>query len=225
MPKRTLIIGDIHGCSETFSKMLNEKLKVTKEDDIYLLGDYIDRGPNVKETIDIILDLKDNGYHIFALMGNHEQMLLNSIYSVEEFAAWYKNNGAAMTLKSFGVKYPKMIEQKYLDFFYSLEYYFELDKFIIVHGGLNFEIDNPLEDIASMVWIREEHVDRKKTHGKRLITGHTPRPIEEIKKSLMRGKILLDGGCVYYRKYKDMGNLVALELETMKLFVQRNIDF
>jgi serine/threonine protein phosphatase 1 len=38
------------------------------------LGDYIDRGPKVKELLDEIISLIKNDYSVFPLRGNHEDM-------------------------------------------------------------------------------------------------------------------------------------------------------
>lgn len=60
-------MSDIHGCYKMFMKML-DKLALTAEDELYILGDTIDRG---SEGIRLILELsvKEN-VHLF--MGNHE---------------------------------------------------------------------------------------------------------------------------------------------------------
>jgi len=46
-------ISDIHGCAKTFKALL-KKINFSKEDELYLLGDYIDRGPDSKGVIDYI---------------------------------------------------------------------------------------------------------------------------------------------------------------------------
>ena len=38
-------ISDIHGCLKSFQALL-EKIDLKKEDELFLLGDYIDRGPD-----------------------------------------------------------------------------------------------------------------------------------------------------------------------------------
>ncbi len=220
---RIFVIGDIHGCAKTFKKLLKEVLKVTKEDSIYLLGDYIDRGPNSKKVVNRIIKMKENGYKIFPIMGNHELLLIDSINVIENHVYWFQN-GAKQTLASFEINYAYELKPKYIEFFQNLPYYYILDNFIIVHGGLNFNIDDPFQDKESMVWIRENNVDLQKTGGRRLITGHTPMPLDKIQKSLSKNKINLDGGCVYYNKHSFLGYLVALELNTMQLYFQRNIE-
>ena len=68
---RTFGIGDIHGCANTAKKLLFEEIKIDKEDELYFLGDYIDRGQRSKEVVDLILELKNENYKVNALRGNH----------------------------------------------------------------------------------------------------------------------------------------------------------
>ncbi|PKN23383.1 MAG: hypothetical protein CVU68_01160 [Deltaproteobacteria bacterium HGW-Deltaproteobacteria-3] len=73
---RVLAIGDIHGCARHLEKLL-EAIEPTCEDLIVTLGDYIDRGPDSKGVIDILIDLHSNqDINIVSLRGNHDAMLL-----------------------------------------------------------------------------------------------------------------------------------------------------
>ena len=81
---RIFAIGDIHGCSNTFKRLLLDKIKIRKSDIIYCLGDYIDRGIDSKGVIDFILELRAEGYTIYTLRGNHEQMMLDAPISKEK---------------------------------------------------------------------------------------------------------------------------------------------
>lgn len=72
------LIGDIHGHADELEALL-KKLGYTKEGDAYrhptrtvvFLGDYIDRGPKIPETLAIVRAMVDAG-NAMALMGNHE---------------------------------------------------------------------------------------------------------------------------------------------------------
>ncbi|MEP6597398.1 MAG: metallophosphoesterase, partial [Ginsengibacter sp.] len=75
---RIFAIGDIHGCSKTFRKLLIEKINIQKSDEIYCIGDYIDRGEDSKGVIDFISQMRDKNYQIHTLRGNHEEMMLHS---------------------------------------------------------------------------------------------------------------------------------------------------
>ena len=68
---RRFAVSDIHGCHKTFRNLL-DRLALTRDDELYLLGDFIDRGPGSKQVIDTVLALADDGYCVSSLMGNHE---------------------------------------------------------------------------------------------------------------------------------------------------------
>ena len=97
MPRR-FAIADIHGCAQTFNQLL-EKLELEKQDQVYLLGDYIDRGPDSKGVLDAIMNLIAAGYSIRPLLGNHEKLFINAFKNLEDCNHW-RLYGAPDTLKS-----------------------------------------------------------------------------------------------------------------------------
>jgi len=74
-----------------------------------------------------------------------------------------------------------------------------------------------------MLWSRSPIVDRQRIGGRRLICGHTTITRTEMIKTLTSDKIMLDNGCVFIER-SGMGNLAALELGSMKLILQPNLD-
>ena len=102
--------------------LVESMLKITQEDELFFLGDYIDRGPRSKEVIDYIMGLQNQGYHIHCLKGNHEDYCIKAweadqkwhLFKTEVQRSWEKV-GASETLKSFGVKHPREIPQSYID--------------------------------------------------------------------------------------------------------------
>lgn len=74
---RRLVISDIHGCLKTF-RVLIEKVIPEKYDQIFILGDYIDRGPLSAGVLAYIMNRRSDGYNLFLLRGNHEENLLNA---------------------------------------------------------------------------------------------------------------------------------------------------
>ena len=227
------VVGDIHGCVKSFRSMIKSKLKLTKEDTLFLLGDYIDRGPDSKGVIDFIMELQRESYNVKPIMGNHEYMLLQSLEDEVEFANW-KKNGSTQTLTSFGISEDKasepssvhMIPALYIDFLRGLSYHEETDDFYFVHAGLGKDMENPKDDLDTLFWSRREYYNRKILNGRILIHGHTPVSMISIQDRIYDGdgKILnLDGGCVYSH-ISGFGNLVAMDLDTFGLFFQKNIE-
>ena len=209
-------------------------MKLTKEDDLYLLGDYIDRGPNSKEVLDYIMALQEAGYRLHCLKGNHEDYCVETweadqkhhLFKTPTQRLW-ENVGAKETYKSFGVKRPRDIPKQYIDWMRDLPYYFELENFILVHAGLNFSAENPFEDLHSMTRVRNFKVDFNKTHGKRIIHGHIPVDYSFIDHVIHHQNnydfIALDNG-VFNTNKTDMGNLMAFNPDTNELFAQTNMD-
>ena len=221
---RRFVIGDIHGCIKSLDALLYEELKITKDDEIFFVGDFIDRGPANKAVLDRVMAMKSAGWKINAVLGNHEYMMKHSVNSPKDLELWQKN-GAASTFRDFNASTPHEIPQEYFDFIGSLPYYIELEDFIIAHAGLNCSRNNPFTDIFSMVWTRDEYVDPEKTGGRRVIAGHTPHSLDDIRRKLANLHIPIDGGCVYYGKLDGMGHLCAFEMNSEQLFYVRNSDF
>ena len=91
---RDFVVGDLHGC---FSLLMDELEKVhfnRNKDRLFSVGDLTDRG---KENIECLTLLEQLWFH--AVKGNHEDMMLESIYShsaLHHFAEtwlWYQNGG------------------------------------------------------------------------------------------------------------------------------------
>ena len=91
------VISDIHGCYNTFKRLVEEVIGLTKSDWLFLLGDYIDRGPSSKDVLDYILDLKESGYSLFPLRGNHEDDLLDYAKGELRFLLWLETPDALST--------------------------------------------------------------------------------------------------------------------------------
>lgn len=74
---RLIAIGDIHGELDHLERLL-KRLSPTEEDKIVLLGDYIDRGPKIPETVSYLIEFGQKFPNTVFLRGNHEQMLIDS---------------------------------------------------------------------------------------------------------------------------------------------------
>ena len=72
---RTIAIGDIHGCLDAL-KALIRTVNVQSTDTLILLGDYIDRGPDARGVLDLLMELRRK-CRMVPLMGNHEKLLLD----------------------------------------------------------------------------------------------------------------------------------------------------
>jgi len=215
-------ISDIHGCFRPFYKLVTSVIRLTKSDELILLGDYIDRGSQSREVIDFIIDLQKSGFNVTALTGNHEQMLLDSWQDPSALYQWYMNSGAT-TLQSFGIGDITEMERNYIDFFSGLMFYREAGDYIFVHAGFNDHIEDPFSDRFTMVWECTPSYSNPLLAGKKIIHGHRPKTIDHVKNLISSNSpvIPVDTGCIY-EKELGYGNLSALEVNSMTLVSVEN---
>ena len=221
---RRFVIPDIHGCNLTRTALVEEVIALQKSDELYLLGDYIDRGPRSREVLQYLMSLMNEGYRLFPLRGNHEEMFLASWADRRQTRTWILNGGYT-ALDSFGVNDTRDIPLPFHRFCSELPSYYLLDDVLLVHAGINLEADDPLADTDAMLWNRSSAINREALGGRTVICGHTPQPLREIETMIRKdnGRIILDNGC-FLAGRKGMGNLLALELTSRALYLQQNID-
>lgn len=216
---RRFAITDIHGCFETFCRLL-QKIDLQKNDQLFLLGDLVDRAPYSFYVINKVVDLILDGYQVYCLRGNHEQIFieLNQHITAELFAFSKRQSSLHLLGKNYYVK-PGIRE-----FFGALPYYFETEKEFLVHAGFNTGLDNPFEDWRSMLWIRGFKYKSKKFKNKSVVHGHVPKIKKEIEFEISAGRsVCLDNGCVRSR-VPGYGKLVCLDLDSLKLNAKKNSD-
>lgn len=222
---RTFAIGDIHGCCRTFEALL-QKIGYSRSDRLFLLGDYIDRGPDSRGVVERLLSLRSDGYQIRPILGNHEDLLLKCIDSgnEEDLLTWLDNGGDA-TLKSYRVKRPADIDGSHVDFMRGLPRYRMTRTHVFVHAGLDLTQGRPLSlrGRESMLWDRSGDSEPAKIGGRTLVSGHTIMELDEILESVSSDHIRIDNGCFTKGCYSGTGSLVILELSTNCLTVQEYI--
>ena len=216
--RRLLAIGDIHGCYDSFKKLVEENINLQKREKLILLGDYIDRGPQSKDVVDYILKLQEDGFDVIPIKGNHEAMLLEAYSNKDHVSRWIQNGGGK-TLSSFGIDSIGDLDPRYLEFFSNLCMYYEFDNYIFVHAGFNNDIDNPFEDSYHMLWKCRNEYSNPTLKDKVIIHGHCTVSVNTCDERIRNNHdvLNLDTGRVYsgYSKY---GRLTALELYTRTIY-------
>ncbi len=215
---RVYVVGDLHGCVREPEMLLNtleNEEKLTQDDLVVFLGDYIDRGPDTKATVDLMVDFKNRFPKSRFLKGNHEDMLLDFLGFGGNLGQAFLYNGGLETIQSYGISVfappSEMVGSmptEHFKFYCELESILVIDDFICVHAGLN-----PLRDLAAqndsdVLWIRDEFLNNVHSFKKTVIFGHTPH--REVFQHAPY-KIGLDTGLVFGNK------LTCLELRSGKV--------
>lgn len=216
---RRLVIPDVHGCYFTLIALI-EKIKITPDDQLFFLGDYVNKGPNNRKVLEYIFRLQQMHKQLYLLRGNHEQMYLDCLSNYSDMLIPYTAELKALDLLENGQMHPK-----YVQFFNSLPYFFELPDYWLVHAGFNFDADDPFTDTNSMITIRDFPYDAKATNNKPIIHGHNPKPFSNIYDAIHNSSSILplDNGCVYDDR-PEQGQLLCFNLDTRELVIQKNID-
>jgi serine/threonine protein phosphatase 1 len=171
---RKLAIGDIHGCDVAFKTLL-AMIQPRPADTIVTLGDYVDRGPDSRGVVDMLLTLEKD-CHLIPLLGNHEQMMLEAADQPETMSGWLMFGGLE-TLASYGLARDAYeqdsIPAAHRAFFVGrCREWFETDTHLFVHAGVEPHL--PLAE-QQMEVLRWDKLRDRGPHqsGKTVICGHT----------------------------------------------------
>jgi len=190
-------IGDIHGCLEELKQILELiDNQIEPEDEIVFLGDYVDRGPDSKGVIDLLIDRRDNDLHKHAfLRGNHEEMMIDYINSNgTDGYSWFQNGGFA-TIISYG--WGDGIPDTHIYFLEDTKLLYRNGKYVFVHAGIDRRL--PIEENTpqKLLWTRN-NVDYKGSYPEDVfvVFGHTPKELV----NLGPNQVGIDTGCVFGNK-------------------------
>jgi serine/threonine protein phosphatase 1 len=169
MPRR-IFVGDIHGHYSGLMKLL-EKVSPEPDDQVYFVGDLIDRGPQSSKVVDFV---RQHNYH--CVLGNHEQLLLESFsetrLSGQTLHAWLYSGGQA-TLASYNSDPEQLME--HIKWFRSLPLYLDLEDIWLVHAGIDPTLSVDEQSVEECCWIRDVFHSEPEPYfkDKLIITGHT----------------------------------------------------
>jgi bis(5'-nucleosyl)-tetraphosphatase (symmetrical) len=119
---RLIVYGDVHGCLDELIA-LRAKINIQEDDVEICVGDVITKGSNSNKTIKF---LRKKG--IFSVLGNNEEILLRYINEREK--------KSSIKLDEDRKNIVKHLSLKDIEFLNSLPYFIQVDRYTIVHGGL-----------------------------------------------------------------------------------------
>lgn len=215
-------ISDIHGHYEMFRQML-EKIRFTKEDKLYILGDMIDRGDEPLKLVQYVMKQPN----IYPLLGNHEDMMLNVLHDQDDevhLERWYRNGGE-ITHNQFK-ELEEDVQKDVRTYLENLPLYIDLEKYLLIHAGVYLEENesNPTwENIKSrqnkrdLVWIRELFYKKPALKDRVIVFGHTQTYHMGEAGEIWFDKDKIDIDCGVYSKSKN-GTLGCLNLDTLETY-------
>ena len=221
------VISDIHGNWDKYKSIL-QIIEFCEEDELYVIGDVIDRGAY---GIEILMDIREHP-NMNLLMGNHELMAVHALLAKDE-REWYDRmslwamNGGEETYYHF-LEVSEEEQGKLAVFLATLPDSMEVEAngriFHLVHGF-------PADTLKKKVWTRPMLDTSNPFIDKTLIIGHTPVMLlhgdynryihnlrekgKHVKIEHAKGFIDIDCGC---GSGEPEGRLACLRLDDMKEF-------
>ena len=194
---------------------------------VVYLGDYVDRGGESREVIDLLLSDPLPGFERVHIKGNHEDAFLGFMERPEDFQHWLMYGGVA-TCASYGVdaaappeggdmlawlkeELRQKVPQSHKDFLQGLALSHEEGDYFFAHAGIRPGVPITEQTADDLLWIREPFLKSKADHGRIVVHGHTPEwsPVQ------CHNRIGIDTGACYG------GALTALVIDgTIQSFLQ-----
>ena len=219
---RIYAIGDIHGCRRELKallKLIRKDLKNKPVDHhrLIFVGDYVDRGPDSKGVIDLLIKMKKRGAPVTCLMGNHEEKLIRAFTDIDRRKmSGFTKYGGLETLASYGLeaktvarilgdkpgraefekfsrKVRKHLGKKHMGFLAKLKTHTQEGDYFFCHAGVNPQRSLAEQEPVDLIWIREPFLSWEQPLEKVIVHGHTPRNRPQERDH----RINIDTACVY----------------------------
>lgn len=223
----TFVIGDIHGGLKALKQVL-ERAKITRNDTLIFLGDFVDGWSESPQVLDFLMALELTHSCIF-IKGNHDDLLLNYLKTNTYNEEWFKHGGKS-TVEAYQ-NCDEMTLKNHIAFLERLKpYHLDDANRLFIHAGFTnlkgvaFEFFKPLFYWDRTLWEMALALDgnipvesdlypsRLKLY-KEIFIGHTPTTKINQKIPVQKACIWnVDTGAAF------MGSLTLLNINTKEFF-------
>lgn len=150
----TYVIPDIHGRLDLLCDGLAAIAARShgSPDVIVTIGDYVDKGPQSKGVIDLLMSGVGEGLRLVPLKGNHDALMIDALRDSAKMAAWIAKGGDA-ALASYGGD-PAAVPKAHIDWLDRLLLMHVDAHRLYVHAGVNPEIPLDQQDQETLLWKR-----------------------------------------------------------------------
>ena len=206
---RIYAIGDVHGRADLLDRLLSRiDADVAKRPAVrpihLLVGDYIDRGPESRAVLDILINCSKGREMVF-LRGNHDVFVEQFLSDPSVLGNWSKIGGLE-TLMSYGLQpsinadakgqkdlshaFNAALPKSHRGFLGHLVSSFTCGNYFFVHAGVRPGVPLSKQRDDDMLWIRDDFLLHEEDFGKVIVHGHTP--VREV--DIRSNRINIDTG-------------------------------
>ena len=188
-------VGDIHGQLD----LLEQALSWIETDggpdaEVVFLGDLVDRGPQSRAAIDLLMHGQANGRNWRVLKGNHDRLFSRFLdggiiddVRIKSGVNWlHPRMGGPATLASYGVDTAEgapleqvldaarqAVPDEHRKFLANLPTYFERGALLFVHAGILPGVALADQEEDDLIWIRDPFLNDTRNHPWLVVHGHT----------------------------------------------------
>lgn len=205
-------IGDVHGRSDLLDPLLAAIHADAASRDaaprIIFLGDVIDRGPQSRQALALVVETLRACPGSALILGNHEEFMLRFLDETqnrERIARQWFANGGLETLASYGFGEQDRIEtiaarftSEFADHVTALrqaEWMMKTARYFFVHAGIDPALPLDDQDPETTRWIRHEFLGHRGGLERIVVHGHTP--TASSLPEVYPHRIALDTGAVF----------------------------
>lgn len=197
--ERIYAIGDVHGRLDLLTRLLagideDDAARGPAATRIVLLGDLVDRGPQSRQVIDLLLTRDWGAQRPVFLRGNHEEVFQLTLGGNLEAARFWMRIGGDATMTSYGVsrtlidsgdtlslceEFARRVPDEHAVFVHRMIDSLAVGGYCFVHAGLKPGVPLDRQKPEDLRWIRERFLDFEGSHGAVVVHGHSISPAVE----------------------------------------------
>lgn len=191
--ERIYAIGDVHGRFDLFQLLL-ERIEADNRlrnphcrPRIIVLGDVIDRGPESRLLLKLLMRAQTEVPQVDILLGNHEAALLDSLTGDEHAQAMWLAFGGLATLHSYGIDPPAAGEDPFafadrivagigapmIEWLRELPLHLQSGNYFFCHAGIRPGVALEKQSTEDLLWIRDDFLTSTRDHGAVIVHGHS----------------------------------------------------
>jgi serine/threonine protein phosphatase 1 len=233
--RRVYAVGDIHGRADLLIRLMQDLREDSARGEyegrpiLIFLGDYVDRGFQSKEVIDVLLSDIVSPFETYFLKGNHEAAMTQFLSDPSVGPRWAEYGGAE-TLVSYGVQPPRTrtsleewmqtsealnaaLPSEHLHFLSNLDLSVRIGDYLFVHAGVRPGVPLDQQTEQDLLWIREEFLGDRRGLDAVIVHGHTPeqRPHRDTRRVGLDTGAYLSGRLTAARFEHDRVEFIATE--------------
>ena len=190
---RAYAIGDIHGRLDLLQDLLRQidrdnAARPPARTYIIFLGDLVDRGPDSRGVIELLMRPPPAFARPVFIKGNHEEFFLRVLEGEEDTVVDWLTYGGYQCCESYGIsqgwtlnatareiqeRLQRTVPASHRLFLEKMADSFQFGDYLFVHAGIRPGVPLQAQSSKDLRWIREGFLDDPTDHGVVVVHGHT----------------------------------------------------